>query len=46
MGVYPNTFLEFLHVPVQEILDRVTPALPEAGAGGFAQVVELAKGLF
>ncbi|HSL96244.1 MAG TPA: NADH-quinone oxidoreductase subunit M [Thermoleophilia bacterium] len=46
MGVYPNTFLEFLHVPVQEILDRVTPALPEAGAGGFAQVIELAKGLF
>jgi NADH-quinone oxidoreductase subunit M len=46
MGVYPNTFLEFLHVPVQEILDRVTPALPEAGAGGFSQVVELARGLF
>jgi NADH:ubiquinone oxidoreductase subunit 5 (subunit L)/multisubunit Na+/H+ antiporter MnhA subunit len=34
IGVYPNTFLDFLHVPVQEILDRVTPSLPEAGAGG------------
>jgi len=46
IGIYPNTFLEFLHVPVQVILDRVTPSLPEAGAGGFAQVVDFAKGLF
>jgi NADH-quinone oxidoreductase subunit M len=46
IGIYPNTFLDFLHVPVQEILDRVTPSLPEAGSGGFAQMVDFAKGLF
>jgi NADH-quinone oxidoreductase subunit M len=46
LGVYPNTLLEFIHVPVQEILQRVTPALQSAQAHGLAQVVDTAKGLF
>jgi NADH-quinone oxidoreductase subunit M len=46
-GVYPNTFLEYLHVPVNEVLERVLPSLREAhGGGGLAQIVDLAKGLF
>jgi hypothetical protein len=45
--VYPNTFLEYLHVPVNEVLERVLPSLREAhGGGGLAQIVDLAKGLF
>ncbi len=46
VGVYPNTFLEFLHVPVQEILDQVTPSLQTAQGGGLAQLVEFTRGLF
>jgi NADH-quinone oxidoreductase subunit M len=48
MGVYPQTFLEFLHVPVQVILDRVTPSLNDtsAGMGALAQLVDSVKGLF
>ena len=46
VGVYPNTLLEFIHVPVQEILHRVTPALQSAQAHGLAQVVDVTKGLF
>jgi NADH-quinone oxidoreductase subunit M len=48
MGVYPQTFLEFLHVPVQVILDRVTPSLQDAsaGIGSLAQLVDTVRGLF
>ena len=46
LGVYPNTLLEFIHVPVQEILQRVTPALQSAQAHGLGQAVDVAKGLF
>jgi NADH:ubiquinone oxidoreductase subunit 4 (subunit M) len=46
VGVYPNTLLEFLHVPVQEILHRVLPSLQTAQAHGLTQVVDAAKGLF
>ena len=46
VGVYPNTWLEYMHVPVNEILDRVTPALSSAHAHAFAQLVDAAKGLF
>jgi NADH-quinone oxidoreductase subunit M len=48
MGVYPQTFLEFLHVPVQVILDRVTPSLNDtsAGMGALAQLVDSVRGLF
>ena len=27
VGVYPNTFLNLLHLPVQQIVDRVVPSL-------------------
>jgi NADH-quinone oxidoreductase subunit M len=48
LGVYPRTFLEFLHVPVQTILDRVTPSLSDAsaGMGALAQLVDSVRGLF
>ena len=45
-GVYPNTFLNFLHVPVREVLDRVLPSLAQAHGGGLAQLVDFTKGLF
>jgi NADH-quinone oxidoreductase subunit M len=46
VGVYPNTLLEFLHVPVQEILQRVTPSLQSAQAHGLAQLFDVTRGLF
>jgi NADH-quinone oxidoreductase subunit M len=48
LGVYPQTFLEFLHVPVQVILHRVTPSLQDssAGIGSLAQLVDTVRGLF
>lgn len=46
IGVYPDTFLQFLHVPVQEILDKVTPSLQDARAGGVAQLFHFTRGLF
>ena len=46
VGVYPNTLLEFLHVPVQEILHRVTPSLQSAQAHGLAQLFDVTRGLF
>ena len=45
-GVYPNTFLNFLHMPVREVLERVLPSLREAHGGGLAQLVDFTKGLF
>ena len=46
VGVYPNTFLDFLHVPVQEILDKVLPSLENARTGGLAQFFAGTKRLF
>ncbi len=46
VGVYPVTWLNYLHVPVNEILDRVTPALSSAHTHALAQLVDAAKGLF
>jgi NADH-quinone oxidoreductase subunit M len=48
VGVYPNTFLDFLHVPVHEILARVLPALDsvQAHGGGLAQLFDVARGTF
>jgi NADH-quinone oxidoreductase subunit M len=46
VGVYPQTFLAFLHVPVQVILDRVGPSLQSAQAHGLAQLHDAARGLF
>ena len=48
LGVYPQTFLEFLHLPVQVILHRVTPSMQHtsAGIGGLAQLVHHVRELF
>jgi NADH-quinone oxidoreductase subunit M len=46
VGVHPNTFLQFLHVPVREILDKVTPSLQSAQAHGLAHLFDVTKGLF
>ena len=45
VGVYPDTFLNLLHVPVQTILDRVLPALQQADALGSADLSHVTKGL-
>jgi NADH-quinone oxidoreductase subunit M len=46
VGVHPNTFLQFLHVPVREILDKVTPSLQSAQAHGLTRLFDVTKGLF
>ena len=48
LGVYPETFLTFLHLPVQVILDRVTPSLQDTSASvhGLAQLFDVTRGLF
>jgi NADH-quinone oxidoreductase subunit M len=48
LGVYPQTFLEFLHVPVQLIIHRVTPSLHDTSASvqSLAQLFHFTKGLF
>ncbi len=46
VGVYPNSFLQFLHVPVQDILTRVGPSMHGVHAGGLAQLVHVTRGLF
>jgi NADH-quinone oxidoreductase subunit M len=45
VGVYPNTFLEFLHVPVREIIQRVAPAMHSAQVHSLAQMLGVTKGL-
>ena len=45
VGVYPDTFLAFLHVPVQAILDRVGPSLQSAQAHGLAQLFATTRGM-
>jgi len=46
VGVYPNTFLDFLHAPVQNILDQLAPSLESDRGGGLAQLMDAARGLF
>jgi len=46
VGVYPNTFLDFLHTPVQHILDQVGPSIESARGGAVAQLIEATRGLF
>ena len=46
VGVYPTTLLNYLHVPVDMIMLRVTPALSSEHANALAQLVDTAKGLF
>ena len=48
LGVYPQTFLEFLHVPVQLIIHRVAPSLHGTSASlqSLAQLFHFTRGLF
>jgi NADH-quinone oxidoreductase subunit M len=46
MGVYPDTFLNFLHVPVDEILRRVSPDLLADQPHGVGAILTITKGLF
>jgi NADH-quinone oxidoreductase subunit M len=46
VGDYPATLLDYLHVPVDMILLRVTPALGGEHTDVLAQLVDTAKGLF
>jgi NADH-quinone oxidoreductase subunit M len=46
VGVYPDTFLNLLHVPVQQILDRVLPSVAQAHGGPLAHFVDYTKGIF
>jgi NADH-quinone oxidoreductase subunit M len=46
VGVYPDTFLNLLHVPSQTIIDQVAPALARAHIHGLADLFNVTKGLF
>jgi NADH-quinone oxidoreductase subunit M len=46
VGVYPNTFLNLLHLPVQHILDQVTPSLSQAHVHGLADLFNITQGRF
>jgi NADH-quinone oxidoreductase subunit M len=45
VGVYPATWLNFLHVPVNDILLRVLPSLHATAGHGLTHVVDATKGL-
>jgi NADH-quinone oxidoreductase subunit M len=45
VGVYPNTFLNLLHLPVQQIVNRVVPSLAQAHGGPLAQLAHFTRGL-
>jgi NADH-quinone oxidoreductase subunit M len=46
VGVYPDVFLNLLHVPVQQIIDKVTPSLAGGQDHGLAQLLDVTRGLF
>ncbi len=46
LGVYPTTFLNLLHLPVQQIVGRVMPSLAQAHGGALAQLIHFTRGLF
>ncbi len=46
VGVYPEAFLNLLHLPVQQILDMVTPALGNGHSHGLADLFHVTRGLF
>jgi NADH-quinone oxidoreductase subunit M len=46
VGVYPSTWLNFLHVPVNDILLRVLPALHASVGHGLTHVVDATRALF
>jgi NADH-quinone oxidoreductase subunit M len=45
VGVYPDTFLNLLHLPVQNLIDHVAPSVTRHGGYGLGRLVELAGGL-
>jgi len=45
VGVYPNTFLGLVHLPVQQIVARVMPSLAQAHGGPLAQLAHFTRGL-
>jgi len=45
LGVYPNTFLDFLHVPVQHIIDQVAPSFARGHGQSLAEMVTTIRGL-
>ena len=46
VGVYPDTFLNLLHVPVREILDRVGPSISQAHGRSLADLFNVTRGVF
>jgi NADH-quinone oxidoreductase subunit M len=46
VGVYPEVFLNLLHLPVQQILDKVTPSLAGGHSHGLADLFRVTRGLF
>jgi NADH-quinone oxidoreductase subunit M len=45
VGVYPNTFLDYLHVPVQQIVEQVQPSFAGEHGRGLAEVISTIRGL-
>jgi NADH-quinone oxidoreductase subunit M len=45
VGVYPNTFINLVHLPVQQIVDRVVPSLAQAHGGALAELGRFTRGL-
>ncbi|HJW74372.1 MAG TPA: NADH-quinone oxidoreductase subunit M, partial [Thermoleophilia bacterium] len=46
VGVYPEAFLNLLHLPVQNIIDKVTPSLAGNEGHGLADLLHVTRGLF
>jgi len=46
VGVYPQTFLNLIHLPVQNIIDQVGPSAARAHGNGLADLVHYTRGLF
>jgi len=45
LGVYPNTFLDFLHVPVRDIIEHVQPSFARDHGQGLSELFTTMRGL-
>ena len=45
LGVFPGTFLDYLHVPVQDIIEQVQPSFARGHGQNLAEVVVEIRGL-
>jgi NADH-quinone oxidoreductase subunit M len=45
VGVYPDTFLNLLHLPVRDLIDHVRPSLTGGHVDGISSLVRLAGGM-